>query len=527
MLTTPVFLAIAGYAALFAAMLVNCALPLFGILQQENYAGGDAVGWYVKKGNMLRCRYWLLALCLVLVTAFLGLSFSFLGIYAEIIEAAGYAGVCALFLYAFRKALKVPVKATYRLIRLFICTYLLIFAALFGCGIGLFCLSEAIGKPWAEALRMAPAGLFPVLLVFFAAAANCIMKVYEIPRARHFIKRAKKTLEKSTCVKVGITGSFAKTSVKTYAARMLSAKFNVKATPASYNTPIGIAKFVNEEGLDCDIFLAEMGARHVGDIRELCDMVKPSVGVVTGVCAQHLETFRSFENIVREKGELARAAEKAVLGETAASMRGDAFTEGRDFRAENIEICCDKTKFTLVIGENRAAVETNLLGRHAAGDVAIAAALCYTLGMDFGEITASIPLLTPVRHRLERSVSGGVIILDDSYNSNPAGAKNAVEVLKLSAGRKIVVTPGLVELGELDREANEALGKELAGLDTVILVGETRVLAVRNGYKAGGGSEENLKIVPTLAEAQSLLGGLLRAGDTVLFLNDLPDKYRA
>ncbi len=522
---TTEFLIIATYSAAFSAILSYCALPLFGILQQENYASGDAVKWYVKKKNMLRRRYQLLALCVVLITALLGLCFSFLGAFAEIIEAAGYIGLCALFAFAFRKALKVPVDFTKRLIRLFICTYLLIFAALFGCGIGLFCAEEAIGHPLALALRMAPVGLFPALLFAFVAAANCVMKAYEIPRGRYFIKKAARALAESACIKVGVTGSFGKTSVKTYAAQMLSGKFRVIATPASYNTPIGIAKTVNNGGLDCDIFLAEMGARHVGDIKELCEMVKPSVGVVTGVCAQHLETFKSLENIMREKGELARAAEKVVLGESVASMREDAFAAGRDFKAENIDICCDKTTFTLVIGENRAVVETRLLGRHAAEDIAISAALCYMLGMTFEEIVAAIPRLNPVPHRLERSESGGVVILDDSYNSNPAGAKNAVEVLRLSAGKKVIVTPGLVELGELDEEANEALGRELVGLDTVVLVGETRVLAVRNGYKENGGDEEKLKIVPTLAAAQIVLSEILQVGDTVLFLNDLPDKY--
>ncbi len=518
-------LTLAAYAVAFTTMLSCCALPLFGILQQEGYHSGDAVKWYARKKNMLRRRYQLLALCLVLITALLGLCFCFLGGYAELIEAAGYVGLCALFVFASRKALKVPLNPTKRLIRLVICTYLLVFAAVYGAEIGLFCASSAIGQPWAFALRMAPVGLFPALLFLFAAAANGVMMGYEVPRARHFVKKAAFALQECDCVKVGITGSFAKTSVKTFAAQMLSKKFNVKATPASYNTPIGIAKFVNEEGLGCDIFLAEMGARHVGDIKELCEMVRPKVGVVTGISSQHLETFGSLEAIKREKGELARAAEKVILGGTAADLGGNAMTEGRDFRAENIQLYCDKTTFTLVIGEKRADLETKILGRHAAEDIALSAALCLSLGMTFEEIVSAVPALTPVPHRLERMQNGGVIILDDSYNSNPAGAQNAVEVLKCAAGKKVVVTPGLVELGELEENANEELGKALVGLDAVILVGETRVLAVRNGYKAGGGDEGKLKIVPTLSAAQALLGELLQSGDAVLFLNDLPDKY--
>lgn len=515
----------AAFSVAFTTILTYCALPLFGILQQENYGSGDAVKWYCKKRNMLRRRYQLLALCLVLITAILGLSFAFLGAYAEIVGAAAYIGLCALFVFAFRHALKVPVNPTKRLVRLVICTYVLLFAAIYGAEIGLYYAASAIGHPLAAALRLVPLGLFPILLFLFSAAANCVMKVYEVPRSRHFIKKAKKTLGASGCVKVGITGSFAKTSVKHIAAEILSNKFRVKATPASFNTPIGIAKTVNGEGLDCDIFLAEMGARHVGDIRELCDMVCPSFAVVTGVCAQHLETFGSLDNIIKEKGELARAAKIVVLGETAGMMREDALKEGRDFAAENVELFSDKTSFNLRIGENSAAVETKLLGRHAAEDLALAAALCHALGMTFEEIVSAIPAVTPVPHRLERLESRGLVILDDSYNSNTEGAKNAVEVLKLCGGKRVVVTPGLVELGEMEEEENAALGRELVGLDHVILVGETRVLAVRNGYKDGGGDEKNLKIVPTLAAAEVLLGELLQAGDSVLFLNDLPDKY--
>ncbi len=516
---------VAAYAVAFTTGLLPCAMPLFGILQQEGYAGSAFVRWYFRKKNMLRRRYRLLALCLFLVTALLGLCFSFLGAYAEIIEAAGFVGLCILFVFAFRRALKLPVNMTKRLVRLLICTYLFVFALFFGGGIGLFFAAKAIGHPLATALRMAPAGLSPLLLFLLIAAANLVMKSYEVPRGRHFIKKAAEKLAASRCIKVGITGSFAKTSVKMYAAQLLSAKYNVKATPASFNTPIGIAKFVNEEGADCDIFLAEMGARKVGDIRELCEMVKPSVGVVTGICAQHAETFGTLENIKREKGELARAAEKVILGETAAELREDAQIAGRDFRTENVLISCETTKFTLIVGEKEAQVEVKLLGRHAAEDVALATELCMALGMTFEEIVAALPALTPVPHRLERSESGGVVILDDSYNSNPTGAMNAVEVLKCAVGEKVIVTPGLVELGELEETVNERLGEAIVGLDAIILVGETQILPIRNGYKKMGGDEEKLYIVPTLSDAQDLIVQTIHSGTTVLFLNDLPDKY--
>ncbi|MDE7158121.1 MAG: UDP-N-acetylmuramoyl-tripeptide--D-alanyl-D-alanine ligase, partial [Clostridiales bacterium] len=326
-------------------------------------------------------------------------------------------------------------------------------------------------------------------------------------------------------IKVGITGSFAKTSVKHIAAAILSSKYRVIATPASYNTPIGIARTVNSEGADCDIFLAEMGARKEGDIKELCEMVRPDFGVITGVCPQHLETFGSLAAIQREKSVLARYAEKGcVLGASAVDL-AEGFSAGKDFEAEDVVCTENGTTFTLRLKEERVELQTKLLGKHSAEDIALAGALCYLLGMTVEEIKAGTERIRPIPHRLEKIDGNGVNVLDDSYNSNVEGAKDAVYTLRLFGGRKYVVTPGLVELGQIEEKENAALGELLAGLDGVILVGETLVLAVREGYLKAGGEEGHLRIVPTLEKAQQILAEELQAGDSVLFLNDLPDIY--
>ena len=144
--------------------------------------------------------------------------------------------------------------------------------------------------------RFVPLTFVPLILPFLAVAANFCMKAYEIPRNRGYIVRAKRKIAESNCLKIGITGSFAKTSVKHFAAAIAGSKYRVAATPASYNTPMGVARTVFEQGLDCDLFFVEMGARRRGDIQELCDMVSPEIGVVTGICPQHLETFLTIEN---------------------------------------------------------------------------------------------------------------------------------------------------------------------------------------------------------------------------------------
>lgn len=158
-------------------------------------------------------------------------------------------------------------------------------------------------------------------------------------------------------------------------------------------------------------------------------------------------------------------------------------------------------------------------------NLALAAKCAYILGMSGEEIAAAIAKIDFIEHRLQLIKSGGVNILDDGYNSNVKGAAAALEVLRSFGGGKIAVTPGLVELGMLEEKENYHLGEQLVGLDCVILVGETLISPVRKGYIDNGGDIKALKIVPTLQAAQEELKNILKDGDTVLFLNDLPDIY--
>lgn len=277
--TYEIYLIVAAHAIVLACFLLPTALPLLGILQQEGYSGRSTVRWFYKKGNILKRRYSLFAIALILITALLSLCFSFAGVELSLLVATvGYAGICVLFAYSFRFALKVPFKFTNRGKRLYGCFFLIVAAVLFGVGMGLFFAADAIGTPIAHALlRPVPVSLMPLAFPALLSAANRVMKCYENPRNRRFLARAKKMLAESDCIKVGITGSFGKTSVKHFASAILSAKYKVIASPSSFNTPIGIARCVAKEGLDCEIFLAEMGARQAGDIAELCDMVCPEL----------------------------------------------------------------------------------------------------------------------------------------------------------------------------------------------------------------------------------------------------------
>ncbi len=520
-------LSIIGGGAAYAVLLLIVSFRLAALMQQCGYRGRRFLKWYVSKNNLTRKRLSLLCLALVLLTALFNVCFSFLGDkYANLISAAPVLLLFALYLFSEKKyALKVSAKNSARLVRLKIADGILICAFSIGLSFGLYSISLAVGAEWFALLRFVPVNLLILVLFAVLALGNIVMQAYERPHNQRYIRRATRELEKSACVKVGITGSFGKTSVKHFAAQMLAEKYKVVATPASYNTPMGVARTVFEQGVDCDIFLAEMGARNVGDIEELCNMVKPTLGVVTGVCEQHIETFKTLENIKLEKGKLARFAEKCVLGKTVSDFAAKcALVEGVDFEIENLNCTEAGTSFELTIAGDRIRMETRLLGENAAEDVALAAALCHLLGMTGEEIFRAARKLQPVQHRLQKIEANGLVILDDSYNSNIEGARDAVKTLRLFSGRKVVVTPGLVELGALEEELNYRLGAELKGLD-VILVGETLVMPVRKGFLDAGGDEEKIKIVPTLDKAQELLAAQLKEGDCVLFLNDLPDMY--
>ena len=527
MSVTTICFVIAGGA--WAGMAYSlCSQRLAAILQQLGYSGGAFLKWYYRSRNIERKKASILALAVALLTALFSVCFSFLGARnANLVSALPFLGIAFWFFAAERRhALKVPARATARYVRLWTAYAVLLFAFCIGAGFALTALSEAVHAEWYFLLRYVPFCLVPFFCPLLLCLANALMQVYEVPHANKFIKKAAAALAASPCVKVGITGSFGKTSVKQIAACLLAHGRRVIATPASYNTPVGIAKAVNEGGLACDIFLAEMGARRTGDIAALCDMVRPDIGVVTGVTCQHLETFGSLENIRAEKGVLASRTERCVLGRGAAGMKdAGALVMGRDFDAEDVELSLDGTSFTLRLPDGKVRLRVPLLGRHAADDVALAAALCSLLGMSKEEIAEAAAGLVPVPHRLERRDANGLIILDDAYNCNAEGARNAVEILRLAPGKKAVVTPGIVELGQLEEEVNGALGASLAGLDLVLLVGETLVLDVRNGYLAAGGDPSKVRIVPTLEAAKTVLAEELGAGGCVLFLNDLPDRY--
>lgn len=374
-------------------------------------------------------------------------------------------------------------------------------------------------------------GLTPVLIV----SGYFVMYPYDKAVYKISVGKCKKVLEKrNDIIKIGITGSYGKTSVKNILEKMLSAKYKVIATPLSYNTPLGICKSVKKLTPSTEIFIAEMGARRVGDIKELCEIVRPDIGIITGICGQHLETFKTLENVKRAKNELIEAlpvdgaAFFDVDGECAAELfekcpivKFSAGTICGDAHAKTIREEKNGTYAEIVLGGREYSFITRLRGRHNISNICLAAEVALKLGVPPERIVAEAVRLEPVPHRLEVKETGGITVIDDSYNANIEGVKAAAEVLGSFDGKKFVVTPGMVECGKDTGSLNEKVGEILSSVAEVIFAVGNNARHIANGaaYKCEVAKVENLD------EATEKLSVELKAGDVVLFLNDLPDKY--
>jgi UDP-N-acetylmuramoyl-tripeptide--D-alanyl-D-alanine ligase len=361
-----------------------------------------------------------------------------------------------------------------------------------------------------------------------------------------YLRAARSRLAAVSPVVVGITGSFGKTSTKYAIASLIGPEMNVLATPGSFNTPLGVCRTINEELSDEHrFFIAEMGAYRVGDIAALCEFVHPVMGVLTAIGPAHLERFGSMENIKKGKYELieslpsngvaimnvddAEVRELADKTDHVEVVRYGLDPEGRpDITARDISATTQGTTLTLVDARSGESlrVKSKLLGTHAVGQVLAGIAAARSAGRELADLADPISMIEPVDHRLKLvRGTGGITVIDDAYNSNPDGARAALEVLEAMPGaRKVVVTPGMVELGRLQHGANRDFA-EHAGRVADILIAVARVNrdALVEGAKSGGRAE--IITVDSLAEAQGHLEKRLEAGDVVLFENDLPDQY--
>ncbi len=380
-----------------------------------------------------------------------------------------------------------------------------------------------------------------ILCPLFVILANIINKPIELAINNHYVNDAKKLLSSSNAKVIGITGSYGKTSVKYYLATLLKAKYNVLMTPESYNTPMGIVKTIRSSlSALHEIFICEMGAKRVGEIKEICDIVHPDAGIITSVGPQHLETFKSLDNIKKTKFELADALpENGMLflngnDENIASFKGDRknisySVNGTGMYNATIKSLSEKgTEFVVSCPEGECAFSTKLIGTHNVLNITGAIAVSHSMGVDLKSLKTQVAKLQSVPHRLELIPRGNDIIIDDAYNSNPSGTKAALDTLSRFEGVKILLTPGMVELGEKQDELNEEFGKNASKVcDYVILVGKNQTRSIYEGLEKAAFPKDRIYVSSDLNDAITYAYGLNTKGERKIILleNDLPDNY--
>lgn len=395
-----------------------------------------------------------------------------------------------------------------------------------------------VDSKWALFFEGSVIGLMP----FYIMLTNLINKPIEISVNRYYFNDAKKLMRTHRSLKViGITGSYGKTSVKYFLTTILSEKYNVLMTPENYNTPMGVVRTVRQYLSPLhEIFVCEMGAKRVGEIKELCDLAHPHDGVITSVGPQHLETFGSQERVRKTKFELARAlpqdgvvflnadSEELVKEKYHKNAVYYSLSKGADYYAEDICTSTDGTTFLLCHGEDREKFTTPLIGRHNVLNIIGAIAVARHFGLSYEEIKRGVKKLKSVPHRLELIDRGRLAIIDDAYNSNPEGAKAALETLAMFDGYKILITPGMVELGEKMEECNRNFGKQAAEVcDLVIAVGKKQAEPIVSGLSEAGYPSEKIYIAESFTEAINLAYHIETDGKKPIILleNDLPDNF--
>lgn len=393
-------------------------------------------------------------------------------------------------------------------------------------------------------------------------------------------------LKKNNLKVIGITGSYGKTSTKFNIEQVLKKKYNVLASKLSYNTPMGLSKTINEElNENHSIFIAEMGARYKNDITELVELAKPEIGVLTEIGQVHLETFKSIENIVNEKFKIIinskigflnidndyiyeKLKESLLLTNERNNKKLNEnipgiiklvedldvkkfnintfisddciyiFTYGFNkernpyFLIDNILTRDEKTIFEIFIpGSNfireKFSFETKLLGKHSVQNLAVAIGIGFLFGVQYSQIYDAVANILPVEHRLQIIKPNDMLtIIDDAFNSNPDSAIAAIEVLKqFNDRKKIIVTPGFIELGKIQYEKNYQFGKQISeNFDFAIFVGKTNKDALIEGFKSFNNNNKYY-YSKNLDEATLFLPSLIDRKTVILFENDLSDNY--
>lgn len=518
---------ISGLIIIFLAYLYFCfrrGMTYLHIFQQEEYDYSRFLGW-IAANRVVDKRLTLILVVVSILSYFINPIVTLLLLFLSF-------AIIAVFEKDPRKVSKKKLVMTSRARRIFFIS------------LGIM----AVTAMWWFILPLPWVWILNVHLVPFALViANGVLWPWENNVQKKYWAEAHKKLKDLNPKVIGITGSYGKTSVKHILGHILKTQAPTLITPGSVNTPMGITRIVREQ-LDEShkYFIAEMGAYGPGSVARLCRLAPPDIGVITAIGQAHYERFKSLETVAEAKFELAEA-----VAETGTAMIVHQsclrFDYTREFAAQhkNKFIICGETGINdlgiLSVLQRMDGLEVRvswkgnsytlhvpLYGIHHGHNVAMAFATAAALGIPPENIVTALRSVPQIQHRLEvKKQPGGSIIIDDAFNSNPEGFMSALNLLGTFPGRKILITPGMVELGAAHEEEHEKIGRRAGEIcDIVLLVLPERVPSFIKGFKATGASKKLVE-VGSFKDAMGWLDLSRQADDVVLIENDLPDLYES
>ncbi len=394
---------------------------------------------------------------------------------------------------------------------------------------------------------MAWAGIFAPGIVFLAAQ---VVVPVERRISQGFLSEADRRMRAYSGRVIGITGSYGKTTTKFITAALLAAKYRVLKTPDGVNTTMGITRIIREELSDeHEIFVVEVATYGPGEIREVCEILRPRLGILTSVGVQHLERFGTQARIAEAKYELLASlpsggtavvnADDPVCLELAGRARvdgkrvvlygmGGGTAGDLTIRAVDIKVSVRGTSFRVITSQGAsAAYETHLLGRWNLSNILAGITAAVEWGVPLETMREAVAGLRPAPRRLEVREEGGIVKILDVANANPLGAQMALEVLaQFEGGSRILITPGMVELGPIEAEENRRFGQAAAAVcDYVVLVGLEQTRPIRDGLADRGFPPGHVLVAKNADEVAEHLAGVVRPGDILLYENRLPDTY--
>ena len=505
-----------------AFVFMKNALHMF---QQNRYELGRYTKWLFSFKPFL-IQLTIIYICLMIVTLFIP------NYYSHIICIVISLIFALIFINAeAKKGYIKPLVYTARIKRTFVVYYIIMIICLIKL---VDLLSTKIGLVGIITILLSYILIYPLAL---------LLKPVEFLIKRRYEKEAINILNsQNNLIKIGITGSYGKTTTKNIIGEILGTNYYTLITPASYNTPMGITRTIRENLKKVhEVFVCEMGADHVGDISYLMRMVRPKYGIVSSIGPQHLNTFGSIDNIVREKmQEIEMLPEDGVgiinidneyissfkIRNICKILTISIKNENADYYAKKIKYTKDGSTFDVVIKGKNYHFATKLIGEHNISNILLGIALADELGIEPKEIVKAVFELSQVEHRLEVKNINGFNFIDDAFNSNPAGCLYALKALKMMPGRRVVVTPGLIDLGEQENKYNYEFGKNMIdNTDFVILVGKNQTKYIYKGLKDSGYDMNNVITVDRIYDAFNYVYTNFNKKDTILLENDLPDAF--